>query len=373
MKTKIKYVVFSLLPVTILLLLLEMGVRLLDLAHPQYVTAPLPDEFRGLIEPHEELFWVLKPGARSVEPNGVPVRINSHGLRGGDLPDKAANEFRILSLGESTTFGANVAEEDTYSARLEDFINAAAPVDRVVRVINAGVSAYSSFQGLKYLELYGLDLQPDLVLIYFEVNDYLPSTLRSYGFDETSSYLSDAALHRTRTHSLTRDVIRRSKLLTLLHYRYAAYKMRRMSRQDLPNPLSQIALHRPDLLANRLATEREGQVTRTTFNESHLGQRVSEVERSEILASFQARCTQEGVPLVVIHPSYRDSQPHTCVLTHFCQSQAIPLLDAFGSLHPDSLDAGALFLDELHPNREGHRRLAKDLASFLRPYVHDPE
>ena len=47
------------------------------------------------------------------------MRINGDGLRGPDLAAKPPGELRILSLGESTTFGAKLAYEETYSALLE--------------------------------------------------------------------------------------------------------------------------------------------------------------------------------------------------------------------------------------------------------------
>src|SRR6516162_505269 len=55
---------------------------------------------------------------------GVDVRLNSHGLRGPDFSlTKAPGTYRILMLGDSTTFGWGVREEDTIAQRLQSMLN----------------------------------------------------------------------------------------------------------------------------------------------------------------------------------------------------------------------------------------------------------
>src|SRR5882672_198257 len=50
---------------------------------------------------------------------GHPAHVNHLGLRGGDLEKKAPGEIRILCLGDSTTYGQGLADEDTLPALLE--------------------------------------------------------------------------------------------------------------------------------------------------------------------------------------------------------------------------------------------------------------
>ena len=88
-------------------------------------------------------------------------------------------------------------------------------------------------------------------------------------------------------------------------------------------------------------------------------------ERLEILNSFREICENEGIELVIIHPSYRYSKPHECVLTDFCKSNQVPMFEAYESLHPQIENAQLLFYDDVHPNREGHWQLASDLVRFL--------
>ena len=169
-------VLLALLPSLLLVVLVEGFFRLARLGDPAFRSQALPEEQFGMMQTDPELFWSLRPGFRTSY-QGKQVTLNQLGLRGAEILPKGSSEFRILSLGESTTFGAKVSDGETYSAGLETFLTELVPA-KPVKVINAGVSAYSSFQSLKYLELRGLRLEPDLVLFYHEVNDYLPSSVR---------------------------------------------------------------------------------------------------------------------------------------------------------------------------------------------------
>ena len=93
--------------------------------------------------------------------------------------------------------------------------------------------------------------------------------------------------------------------------------------------------------------------------------RVSEQERQQILEELLAICRDADIALVVIHPAYRGSQRHECVLTGFCRARGVPMFEAFDVLHPEGRPAGALYLDKAHPTPEGHRRLATGLGRTL--------
>jgi hypothetical protein len=76
--------------------------------------------------------------------------------------EPADNEFRILLLGDSKVFGLGLADQDTYSNRLEQRLNREA--DGIIyRVINMGVPSYNTEQELIQLQSLGLSLDPVLV------------------------------------------------------------------------------------------------------------------------------------------------------------------------------------------------------------------
>ena len=59
---------------------------------------------------------------------GVPVSINSEGLRDREFPlEKPPGVYRVMMLGDSTTFGWGVRQEDTAAKFLEHKLNAALP------------------------------------------------------------------------------------------------------------------------------------------------------------------------------------------------------------------------------------------------------
>jgi lysophospholipase L1-like esterase len=99
------------------------------------------------------------------------IRTNSLGLRDRefDLP-KRAGRFRILSLGDSGSFGWGVREEECYAKRLEGLLNGTPSRDRY-EVVNAGVPSYESWRELIMLERLQPSLEPDLVICQVSDND----------------------------------------------------------------------------------------------------------------------------------------------------------------------------------------------------------
>lgn len=164
---------------------------------------PVPPWMDGLriLEPDPELSWRNRRGVRRryldvfgpahteadrAEPVGrfhprVPdalrhrpvweVSLNSHGFRGQEFAlRKPTGTFRIVCLGDSWTFGANVDQPAAFPAQLGRLLTREFP-HTTFEVLNLGVMGYSSFQGLKLWRTKAAELEPDLVLIGFGVND----------------------------------------------------------------------------------------------------------------------------------------------------------------------------------------------------------
>jgi lysophospholipase L1-like esterase len=99
------------------------------------------------------------------------VSLDAEGFREVELPrSKPPSVFRIVCLGDSWTFGANVAPGDSYPRRLEALLRREAPGGEF-EVLNLGVLGYSSYQGLELLRRRVLDLEPDLLIVGFAMND----------------------------------------------------------------------------------------------------------------------------------------------------------------------------------------------------------
>lgn len=125
-----------------------------------------------------ELLWTLKPDTR-LDNQGVgfiDVRTNSAGLRGAPLPGKKEpGEIRIVCLGDSILFGLALPEEQSIPALLQRALDAS-PLGKKhrVRVIPCAVPGWSSLQGVRMLERLK-DLEPDLVIFWFGMNDAQPA------------------------------------------------------------------------------------------------------------------------------------------------------------------------------------------------------
>jgi lysophospholipase L1-like esterase len=113
------------------------------------------------------LYWRLKPKQDCfTKVDHKPVHINSLGTRGPEFSiAKPANTIRILSLGDSKTFGWGLTEAEAYSALVEGQLRQYLGSGKKVEVINAGVNAWSFPQMFNYLRTDGLSYQPDIVLL----------------------------------------------------------------------------------------------------------------------------------------------------------------------------------------------------------------
>jgi lysophospholipase L1-like esterase len=88
---------------------------------------------------------------------------NPRGLRGPDLGPKAPGEFRLVVLGDSIVFGAQVSEDQLLTAQLEALLH----VDGYsqVRVVNVAVPGWGTFNEAGYLAANSSWIQPDLVVL----------------------------------------------------------------------------------------------------------------------------------------------------------------------------------------------------------------
>lgn len=120
-----------------------------------------------IYQPDPKLYWRLKPDQDCYTKIGhKPVHINSRGTRGPEFQtEKTAGTIRVLSLGDSRTFGWGLADGETYSRRLEQLLQAYVGSGKKVEVVNAGVNAWSYPQMLVYFRDFGLKYQPDYVVL----------------------------------------------------------------------------------------------------------------------------------------------------------------------------------------------------------------
>lgn len=110
---------------------------------------------------------------------GVPFETNALGLRDREYDaGKPAGTYRLFMLGDSFTEGAGLLLDDTVAKRVERGLGLAG-CGRRVDVVNGGTVSYSPI--LEYLQLktIGLGLEPDLVVLNFDMTDVHDDVVRT--------------------------------------------------------------------------------------------------------------------------------------------------------------------------------------------------
>jgi len=107
---------------------------------------------------------------------GQDVTINSQGQRDYEYSlAKPPGVYRILLLGDSTTFGWGVPMGETSAKILERELNAQhVPGYQRFEVINSGVGNYDTVQEVTYYKTQGRNFHPDLVVLGYFINDPEP-------------------------------------------------------------------------------------------------------------------------------------------------------------------------------------------------------
>jgi hypothetical protein len=121
----------------------------------------------------------LKPGVdvRALNPfndievqKGVTFRLTSNdlGFRGPAIRPKREGTLRVVTYGDSSTFGWGVDLEHTYQARLAERLGRRG---RDAEVLNFGMPGFTSEHGLGVQRHYTGSLDPDVAVVSFGAND----------------------------------------------------------------------------------------------------------------------------------------------------------------------------------------------------------
>jgi lysophospholipase L1-like esterase len=150
---------------------------------PRSIRAPAPiPGLPYLLRPNAEVVHAFGSNPRGYLDEGgmLTYRTNALGWRSSPLQrEKRPGRFRLLGLGDSVTFGTGVREQHLFLSRLRDALETEAPGR--YEVWNLGVMGYNTTHEVALLRHAGLDLDPDLVVLFYVLNDaetQLPKEVR---------------------------------------------------------------------------------------------------------------------------------------------------------------------------------------------------
>lgn len=281
---------------------------------------------------HPTRLWVQAPNLDIELPEHGRLKTNELGFRDEALSiPKPANQYRILSMGESSTWGHGVRAEETYSAVLQRILKRSG---MTIRVINAGIPAYTIQQSAIFLEEEGARLEPDVVLVYHQTNDFLPA------------HAIDAHNPLVRLTGNDREMIERRRplagLLNLL-FHSRLYLAVRNAMLRLPTSLPQAG------------TVQNGPV------------RVPPKDRMAALDSMLLSTQSIGAKLVIVQPMYAIDHTQDSLLRDWAAQnhQAYVETDSMRiSILPHI--QGMYLADGVHPRPRAHRLIAEQIAASLR-------
>jgi len=302
------------------------AVELLRSEHPDWgERIPLAED--------PDLGWALAPNA-DFRSGGVTIRSDERGLRASDLPSFQDDEIRLLSLGDSSVFGAGVESPDVFLSVTGSVL--ARAWDRPVAALNGGVPGHSSVQSLGLATELIPQAQPTWAVVANLWSDV-------YGKEHEFLLESQAYLPalRGRLRMLASYRVARRLLLPWLDSRRVGW----------------MVTH------NDLGGLDSGQPTRVPLS--------NYVENLRAMAGLTRQYGGEVVFLILPAPLDLDRAPVPPTVARFreamravAQEQDAPLLDGPALFRSSGATIG-FFSDNVHPTVDGHRLLGVGLADLL--------
>jgi lysophospholipase L1-like esterase len=346
MKTisKTKKIVLGLFSTALLLLLIEGTLRLFGFSF----SVPRLEwgaKWGVAEDPTLAWSWLPVPGAMCNLLHHS-FRFNEMGFRGPLFQKtKPPGTIRIVCMGDSVTMGWWVSDDKTYCYQLQQILSAQG--SQKVETINAGVMAFTSYQGLHYLQTKILDLKPDIITISYNWNDHSPA---NKGIQDKNLSAGDILSGRF-------SFLQHLRLFQLAQFTVSGFQHRDSTKtQDLSESLSEdtagpirvlpddyrrnlekiIETAKNNGIVPILLTEPCGSEFRFKGLESdlqHSGRRQHALN-FQYNTAVKKLAKEKGVICVDLVPVYREKQPR--------------------------------FWDSIHPAAGGHLLIAAELAQVIR-------
>jgi lysophospholipase L1-like esterase len=292
--------------------------------------------------------YVLIPGA-VVQRGASRLEINRLGFRGAHIAAKKRKAYRIVALGESTTFGITVAASDrTWPVVLQERIARELDCDRPIEVINAGVPGWSLANQVARLHADVFPLEPDLLLSYHGSNDF-PFFLNSVA----KLRFTDSSAVRSRPSRILEGAERALRVRPIL----AAQP--RVNDHSIGDKDAQVELRAYADLYSVLVREGRSSgadVALCTFNLA-----VNEKSDEEAIQFFEERYPDVRSMIVA-------NRLHTRIVGRVADARGAIAIDTSAKLDGGYRDG---FVDLVHFTQSGRDQLAVNILGGLRTFLRD--
>ena len=241
------------------------------------------------------------------------VALNSEGFRGDEFPaTKPRGTLRIVSLGDSWTFGHNVNQHDSYPQQLSALLRNESPATNIA-VLNLGSLNYSSLEGLELLKRRGLSLDPDIVLIGYGMNDSALSGWRD----------KDIVVARPpKRFKLGRFVMENSELYRLITY---LGQLRKFESTTMGDQLKEIADPNAGFVYESWVSAEALEAKDYERLEPRL--RVSPADYERNIREMIKLVRERGAFPILLNNELRPGSPYQAVLQKISREGAAPLVD----------------------------------------------
>lgn len=111
--------------------------------------------------------WVIADDELGYRLNPNLSEVNQYSMKNEEISNKQLNSYRIFILGDSVPYLGDPNFVDLLKENLTNYSSG----EKKIEIINASTPGYTNYQELLFLKKYIIELQPDLVLLCFVLND----------------------------------------------------------------------------------------------------------------------------------------------------------------------------------------------------------
>ncbi len=288
------------------------------------------------------LVYELKPGSGfEIKKRGLSIRINNSGFRDQNYSPAKSDKKRIIFIGDSITYGWGLNLQETYHKQLEALFRAK---NKATEVMGMGVVGYNTVQEYYLTREKALEFNPDIVVLQICPNDFQ----RTLGIKKKQkgksfrliAYHDIAIPYILGKGSFSRFLMRNSHLYKFLNLKIDGF-LKKLNKN-----------HEAD--------------------EYFL---LGEDEAFLHLEKIKNLLDKEGIKFAaVIFPQKNKKQGYRYRTLHkkialFLNRLKVPFIDLYESLNAKS--AGNLWMDNIHPNKNGNRIAALELYNYLLPLLNN--